>query len=119
MQTVGRDLLVNKAVSLLENGTVQLVLGWRKGLFDYDITPATFTAAEDIIRNFEWNDHCGANLSKYLVKLSRKAEGKILGVLGILIAIPFAAIVTFTLNEIIIPKLEERKKNIEKDAKNK
>lgn len=78
MQTVSRDLLVNKAVSLLGEGKVQTVVGWRKGLFDYDITPATFTAEDDIRKNFEWNDHCGANLSKYLVRLTRKIEGRIL-----------------------------------------
>lgn len=78
MQTVSRDLLVNKAVALLNNGTVQIVVGWRKGLFDYDITPAVFRTEDDIKKNFEWNDHCGANLSKYLIKLTRKTEGKIL-----------------------------------------
>lgn len=35
--------------------------------------------------------------------------GKMFGVLGILFAIPFAAIFTYILNEIVIPYLEERK----------
>ncbi len=78
MQKVMRDVLVEKAVSLLENGTVCAVLGWKKGEFDYDITPAMFTTAEDIKENFVWNDFCGANFSKYLVKKTIKAEGKIL-----------------------------------------
>ena len=78
MQKVMRNVLVEKAVSLLENGTVQNVLGWRKGEFDYDITPAVFTSKEDIEANFVWNDFCGANFSKYLVQKTRKLEGKIL-----------------------------------------
>ena len=78
MQKITRNVLVEKAVSLLENGTVCCVLGWRKGEFDYDITPAVFTTKEDIEANFVWNDFCGANFSKYLVQKTRKAEGKIL-----------------------------------------
>ena len=81
MQKVMRDVLVEKAISLLENGTVSSVLGWRKGEFDYDITPAVFTTAEDIKENFVWNDFCGANFSKYLVLKTRKSEGKILAFL--------------------------------------
>ncbi len=78
MQKIMRDVLVEKAVSLLENGTVQNVLGWRKGEFDYDITPAVFSTADDIKENFVWNDFCGANFSKYLILKTRKMEGKFL-----------------------------------------
>ncbi len=78
MQKLNRNVLVEKAVSLLENGTVANVLGWRKGEFDYDITPAVFTTKEDIEANFVWNDFCGANFSKYLVQKTRKLEGRIL-----------------------------------------
>ena len=78
MQKITRDILVEKASSLLENGTVCCVLGWKKGEFDYDITPAVFTSKEDIETSFVWNDFCGANFSKYLVQKTRKAEGKIL-----------------------------------------
>lgn len=78
MQKITRNVLVEKAVSLLENGSVCCVLGWKKGEFDYDITPAVFTSKEDIEENFVWNDFCGANFSKYLVKKTLKAEGKIL-----------------------------------------
>ncbi|MBE6693098.1 MAG: 4Fe-4S ferredoxin [Ruminococcaceae bacterium] len=81
MQKITRDVLVEKAVSLLENGTVGSVLGWRKGEFDYDITPAVFTDKADIEANFVWNDFCGANFSKYLVKKTINAEGKILAFL--------------------------------------
>lgn len=78
MQKVMREVLVEKAISLLENGTVTSVLGWKKGEFDYDITPAIFKTAEEITESFVWNDFCGANFSKYLVSKTKKSEGKIL-----------------------------------------
>lgn len=78
MQKITLDSLVEKAVSLLENGTVTTVLGWKKGEFDYDITPAVFESAEELKKDFVWNDFCGANFSKYLVSKTRKCEGKIL-----------------------------------------
>ena len=43
MQEIKREVLVNKASELLKNGTVDRVFGWKKGEFDYDITPALFT----------------------------------------------------------------------------
>ena len=78
MQKITKDQLVEKAVSLLADGTVSAVLGWNTGEFDYDITPAVFKTAEEIKENFVWNDFCGANFSKYLVKHAGKVEGKIL-----------------------------------------
>ncbi len=78
MQKITRDVLVSKAVSLLEHGTVSAVLGWGKGEFAYDVTPTVFETADEIRDNFVWNDFCGANFSKYLVSKTRKIEGKIL-----------------------------------------
>ena len=78
MQKVTQEALISRAVSLLEDGTVTAVLGWRRGEFDWDMTPAVFTTAEDIENNFIYNDFCGANLSKYLLRQTRKIEGKIL-----------------------------------------
>ena len=78
MQTITRDQLIEKAVSLLADGTVSCVLGWKKGEFDYDVTPVLFKDAEDLKANFVWNDFCGANFSKYLVTKAEKAAGKIL-----------------------------------------
>ena len=77
MQKITRDVLVEKAVSLLENGTVDRVLGWKKGEFDYDITPAVFTNAQEL-ESFVWNDFCGANFSKYLIANTKKSESKVL-----------------------------------------
>ncbi len=78
MQKITRDMLLEKAVSLLNNGTVSSVLGWRAGEFDYDVTPSVFSSEEDLKNNFVWNDFCGANFSKYLVSKTIKAEEKIL-----------------------------------------
>ena len=78
MQTITRDQLIEKAVSLLADGTVSCVLGWRKGEFDYDVTPVLFKNADELKENFVWNDFCGANFSKYLVTKAEKAAGKVL-----------------------------------------
>ena len=78
MQKITREQLVEKAAALLGAGTVSAVLGWKKGEFDYDVTPAVFKTAEEMAEGFVWNDFCGANFSKYLVAKAAKAEGKIL-----------------------------------------
>ena len=78
MQKISREALISKAISMLNAGEVQAVLGWRKGEFDYDVTPSVFTDAKDLQTNFVWNDFCGANFSKYLVQKTRKIDGKIL-----------------------------------------
>ena len=78
MQKITQDQLIEKAVALLADGTVKAVLGWNRGEFDYDITPAVFKTAEEVKENFVWNDFCGANFSKYLVSQTDKVEGKIL-----------------------------------------
>ena len=78
MQEIKREILVSKALELLENKTVDRVLGWKAGEFDYDITPAVFENAEEISEGFVWNDFCGANFSKYLIKETAKTESKVL-----------------------------------------
>ncbi len=70
-------VMKKRALELLADGTVNRVLGWTAGEFIYDVTPAVFETAEEVQNGFLYNDFCGANLSKYLVKESRK-EGKIL-----------------------------------------
>ncbi len=72
--------MIERAKALLADGTVNRVIGWKAGEFDYDITPAVFTTAEELDAGFLYNDLCAANLSKYLIKESRK-EGKILAFL--------------------------------------
>ena len=71
-----QEKLVERAKALLAEGKVQKVLGWKKGLFDEDITPAVFTSAEELDKDFVFNKYCKANLSKYLVKITREIEVK-------------------------------------------
>lgn len=78
MQKLTRGELVRKAEELLDNGEVKHVLGWRAGEFDYDLTPSVFDTKDDIEANFRFDDFCGPNFSKYLVKKTRELEGKIL-----------------------------------------
>ena len=77
MQTITRDVLVSKAAALLSAGTVDRVLGWKKGEFDYDVTPGVFTAA-DQLDEFVWGDFCAPNLSKYIIAEAHRTESKIL-----------------------------------------
>ncbi len=78
MQKVTAQELIDIAVAKLKDGTVSSVLGWQKGEFDYDITPAVFTDEKSLREGFVWNDFCGANFSKYLVSKTRKYDGRIL-----------------------------------------
>lgn len=78
MQEIKREILISKACELLRNGTVDRVMGWGAGEFDYDITPAVFKSADELEKSFVWSDFCGANFSKYLIKETAKSEGKVL-----------------------------------------
>ena len=77
MQKINREMLIKKASELLQNGTVNRVLGWKTGEFDYDVTPFVFGDIESMEKDFVYNDFCGANFSKYLVAETKK-EGKVL-----------------------------------------
>ena len=68
------NTMKERAASLLTSGDVARVVGWVKGEFLYDPSPASFTTVESL-ENFVYNDFCGANLSKYLIEISKK-EGK-------------------------------------------
>ncbi len=78
MQKITRKELIEKAISLLNDGVVDRVLGWKRGEFVYDMTPAVFTCAEELERDFVYDDFCGANFSKYLVAETRKGAGRVL-----------------------------------------
>ena len=78
MQKINRELLIETAEKLLQDGTVNRVLGWKKGDFSYDLTPAVFTSLEDLKENFVFNDFSGANFSKYLIKETKSNDGKVL-----------------------------------------
>ncbi|MBQ7364913.1 MAG: 4Fe-4S dicluster domain-containing protein [Clostridia bacterium] len=78
MQKVTKDILISKAAGLLDSQTVTRVLGWKRGEFYDDVTPAVFHSREELENGFVFDDFCGANLSKYLIKETAKDDGKIL-----------------------------------------
>ncbi len=78
MQKINREILISKAKELMENGTVNRVLAWGKGEFDYDVTPSVFKDVSSLDDGFVWGSFCGANFSKYLVKETAKDENKVL-----------------------------------------
>ena len=61
---------------LLSDGTVNRVLGWKKGDLPYNPEPAFFNSAEEL-SEFVYDGFCGANLSKYMIAASA-LEGKTL-----------------------------------------
>lgn len=75
-----QEAIIKRAKELLADGTVNRVMGWKKGEFAYDTTPAVFETAQELDSDFVYNDFTQNNLSKYLIKESRK-EGKILALL--------------------------------------
>ena len=66
--------MLERAKQLLESGEVARVVGWKKGDFCYDPSPACFETVEEL-NDFVYNWFCGANLSKYLIEIAKK-EGK-------------------------------------------
>ena len=68
--------IIARAKELLADGTVNRVLGWKKGDMCYNPEPAFFASAEEL-QNFVYDGFCGANLSKYMIEAS-KLEGKTL-----------------------------------------
>lgn len=71
-----QEQLIARAIELLESGKVNRILGWKAGDFFYDLTPAVFSDSDSLRRDFRYNVFSGANLSKYLIKESRK-PGKV------------------------------------------
>ncbi|MBR2442232.1 MAG: 4Fe-4S dicluster domain-containing protein [Clostridia bacterium] len=66
--------VVERAKALLASGEVARVVGWKKGDFCFDPSPAVFESVEEL-DGLVYNWFCGANLSKYLIEISKK-EGK-------------------------------------------
>lgn len=73
-----QEQMIARAKALLSDSTVDRVLGWKVGEFSYDLTPAVFESAEELDNEFVYNTFSAANLSKYLVKQTRKGDGKVL-----------------------------------------
>jgi heterodisulfide reductase subunit C len=75
MQDVEKQL-IERAKALFAEGKVQRVVGWKKGLFEEDVTPGVFNSVEELEKDFVFNKYCASNLSKYLVKVTREIEIK-------------------------------------------
>ena len=73
-----QEAMISKAKQLLADGTVNRVIGWKKGEFAYDVTPAVFNSADELKAEFVFDDFCGANFSKYLIKETAKDDAKVL-----------------------------------------
>ena len=89
-----QELIIKRATELLTEKTVDKVIGWKKGEFVFDPSPATFTTVEQL-KDFVYNPFCGANLSKYLIAESKK-EGKI--------AVFLKACDTYSYNQLLTEK---------------
>lgn len=59
------------ARKLLEEGTVQAVLGYRQGSLPFRVRPSLFRSPEDV-RELIFTPFCGVNLAKYLFHLPQK-----------------------------------------------
>lgn len=86
-----QELLLNKASEILSSDESYKVLGWAKGEFEYDPSPAFF-ANNDELKDFVYNDFCGANLSKYLIEKSKQ---------GHKVAVFLKACDTFSFNQLM------------------
>ncbi len=68
--------IMTRVRALLSDGTVNRVLGWKRGDMPYNPEPAFFET-EESLADFVYDGFCGANLSKYLIE-AEKLEGKTL-----------------------------------------
>lgn len=81
MQNADREINKEKisvaeiAKQILEQGRADRLMGWKRGEFFYDNSPAVFENLSEL-DDFVYDLFCGSNLSKFLVKESRK-DGKI------------------------------------------
>ena len=50
------QLILERARELMQSGQIQRVLGWEKGEFEHDPTPAFFESEEEL-QNFCYNDY--------------------------------------------------------------
>lgn len=66
------ELIKNRVAELLSEGKAQRVLGWVRGEFDWERTPAVFETPEEFNANFIYDEFCGANLCKYLINACKK-----------------------------------------------
>lgn len=67
------ELMRVKAAALLQDGTADCVLAWRKGEFPYDHATAVFHTNEEL-QELTYDCFCPANLAKYLIQTSRAGK---------------------------------------------
>lgn len=72
-----QEVMIKKAETLLSEGKADRVLGWKRGEFCYDVTPAVFESIDEMKKDFVYGDFSGANFSKYLIEETRK-DGRVL-----------------------------------------
>ena len=96
-----QERLIKRASELLSDGTVDRVAGWKAGEMGYDVTPAIFESAKELEEEFVFSDFCGANLSIYLIRQTKR-DGKILVFLKICD--------TYSLNQLITEHRGDRDK---------
>ena len=63
--------MLERAKELLNSKKADRIACYKKGEFYYDLTPATFETEEEL-KDFVFNGFAGANLSKYMIALSKK-----------------------------------------------
>lgn len=73
------EIAKKRAIELMTDGTVNRVLGWKRGELAYDRTPAVFTSVPQL-EDLVYDSFSAPNLSKYLIEESKK-EGRILAFL--------------------------------------
>jgi Uncharacterized conserved protein containing a ferredoxin-like domain len=72
------ERIKERIAQLISEGKADRFIGWKKGEFVHDQTPATFTDAND--SDFVYDSFSSPNLSKYLIAESKK-DGKIIALL--------------------------------------
>ena len=71
--TTMSDRARGRAVELLRNGSVSRVLGWERGEFCYDQTPAFFDSESELDK-FVYDGFSSPMLSKYLINATKKTK---------------------------------------------
>jgi ferredoxin len=64
------ETVKNTARRLLADKTAIRIVGWEPGEFIYDPTPAVFDNPESL-EKLTYNDFCGTNLSKYMIRFAK------------------------------------------------
>ncbi len=70
-----QEMIVSRLTELFSEGKIDRVIGWKRGESPADVSPYVFESAESL-KDFVYDDFCGANLSKFLISQMGK-EGKV------------------------------------------